>query len=69
LRVKGVERGGAAAKAGLREGDVILQLNRQEVKTLEEFVAALGKRSKGRDHLVLYSRNGMNNFTTLEAGK
>lgn len=69
LQVKGVERGSAAAKAGLREGDVILQLNRQEVKTLEEFVAALGKRSKGRDHLVLYSRNGMNNFTTLEAGK
>ena len=46
-----VTPGGQAAAAGVREGDVILEIDRQRVGTAEEVVAALGAPRKG-GHLV-----------------
>ena len=46
----------AAARAGLREGDVILALANVEVGNVREFEAQLGKLEKGRPVHVLFRR-------------
>ena len=48
---------GAAAKAGLQPGDVILAINNSEVKTIEQFNQALGK-LEARKNLALLVRRG-----------
>ena len=47
---------GAAARAGLREGDVILAIANLEVISVKEFEAALGKVDKSKPVNVLYRR-------------
>ena len=69
LKIKAVDPGSLAFKAGLRPGDAIVQLNRENVATPDEFAEALKKRPEGKDHLILFSRGGMNNFTTMAAAK
>ncbi|MDR6214674.1 serine protease Do [Paracidovorax wautersii] len=60
LKIKGGVRvaaaADAAARAGLREGDVIVALANTEVNTLKEFEAALGKADKGKPINVLFRR-------------
>ena len=46
----------AAAKAGLREGDVILSIANTEVSGVKEFEAVLAKADKGKPINVLYRR-------------
>ena len=48
---------GAAARAGLQPGDVILAINNSEVKTIEQFSQALGK-LEARKNLALLVRRG-----------
>lgn len=47
----------AAARAGLREGDVIIQLGNMEVASVKEFEAALGKIDKSKPVNVLFRRD------------
>ena len=47
---------GAAARAGLREGDVILAVANTEVKGLKEFEAVVAKADKARPINVLFRR-------------
>jgi serine protease Do len=47
---------GAAARAGLREGDVILQVANNEIANLKEFESVLGKADKSRAISVLVRR-------------
>ncbi|WP_332776182.1 DegQ family serine endoprotease [Polaromonas sp.] len=60
LKIKGgvkVETAdGAAARAGLREGDVIVAIANTEVTSLKEFEAALGKIDKTKSVNVLFRR-------------
>ena len=60
LRVRGglvvVEAGGAAARAGLSEGDVILALANREIASLKDFDAALAGTEKGRPLSLLVRR-------------
>ena len=50
---------GAAARAGIRRGDIILAVNNQDVKSLEQFGQLMGKFEKG--HIVaLLVRRGPN---------
>ena len=60
LKVKGGVRiesaDGAAARAGLREGDVIMSVANTEVSTVKEFEAALGKVDKTKPVNVLFRR-------------
>jgi serine protease Do len=60
LRVRGglvvVEAAGAAARAGLSEGDVILALANRELTSLKEFEAALAGVDKGRAISLLVRR-------------
>ncbi len=49
---------GAAARAGLRRGDVILAVNNQDVKTIEQFNQLMGQFDKGRIVALLVRRGG-----------
>ena len=52
---------GAAARAGIRRGDVILAVNNQDVKTAEQFNQMMGQYDKGRI-VALLIRRGANSL-------
>lgn len=54
--VEGVQ--GAAAQAGLRRGDVILAINNQDVKSVEQFLQLMSGFDKGRIVALLVRRGG-----------
>lgn len=58
--ITGVRRGSPAASAGLRSGDVILEVNRTNVQTVKDVVKALKK--TGKDTSILYVRRGGSRF-------
>jgi serine protease Do len=49
---------GAAAKAGIRRGDIILAVNNQDVKSLEQFGQMMGQYEKGKIVAMLVRRGG-----------
>ncbi len=55
---------GTSAAAGISEGDVILEINRQSVKSLEDVQAALAK-SGDRPVLLLISSKGRTTYLTI----
>jgi serine protease Do len=56
--VTSVDPASAAAEAGLRQGDVIQQVNRKDVANVREFDAALRAQSSGSVLLLVHSRGG-----------
>jgi serine protease Do len=56
LEITDVDPDGAAASAGLRKGDVIMEVNRQAVETVESMKAALEKSSSRALLLVLRNK-------------
>ena len=54
VRVEAVE--GAAARAGLREGDVILALENVDINSAKQFEAVLAKADKNKSVNVLVRR-------------
>ena len=60
--VTGVKPGSTADEAGLRRGDVILEVNRTPVTTLAAFSQALAKTEKGRNALFLVQRGERTQF-------
>lgn len=56
VRADGVSEGRPAEKAGLKPGDVIVQLGGYPVTTLENYMDALGKFKKGDKTTVRYKR-------------
>ena len=59
-----VAPGGAAAAAGVREGDIILEVDRQRVTSAEEAASALGA-PRGGGHLVRVRGATGTRFITL----
>ncbi|MCX7185021.1 MAG: DegQ family serine endoprotease [Nitrosospira sp.] len=57
---------GIASRAGMRPGDVILSINNQGVKTVEQFNQLLGKVEKGRNIALLVRRGGTATFITMK---
>lgn len=57
---------GIASRAGIRPGDVILGINNQSVKTVEQFNQLLGKVEKGRNTALLVQRDGITTFITMK---
>ena len=49
---------GAAARAGIRPGDVILAVNNQDVKSVDQFREMMGQIEKGRIVALLVRRGG-----------
>ena len=54
--VESVEESGAAAQAGLRVGDVLLQVNNQDIQSAEQFNAVVGRLDKRKTLVVLVRR-------------
>ena len=52
---------GAAARAGIRKGDVILAVNNQDVKSVEQFNQLMSQLDKGRI-VALLVRRGANSL-------
>ncbi|MBO0858162.1 MAG: DegQ family serine endoprotease [Chloracidobacterium sp.] len=64
--VTGVDDGSRADDAGLRNGDVIQQVNRQPVKNVAEFERAM-KQTSDKSALLLVNRNGHTSFVVIPA--
>jgi serine protease Do len=58
LLVSDIQQGGSAWEAGIRRGDIILEVNRKTVTNLEEFRKAVKSRDKDRATLFLVKRSG-----------
>ena len=57
--ITGVNPGSKAAKAGLQEGDVIVEVNRREVASAKDFKKRVLKHKNGGDlKLLVKSANG-----------
>ena len=65
--VKSVDARGPAAKAGVREGDVIQEVNRQPVRSVSDLQGALPK-SLDRPALLLINRGGQTIFVPVPLG-
>src|SRR5579872_4120209 len=65
--VERVQPGSSADDAGLRRGDVILQVNRKNVESASDVSQALSSVPKGQDALVLVWSQGGNTFRVLHA--
>lgn len=64
LLVQDVDPDGRAAAAGIRSNDVIQEVNRQPVETVEQLRAAV-RRASDRPLLLLISRDGRELFVTV----
>jgi serine protease Do len=56
---------GAAARAGLREGDVIVAVQNADVNNLKEFEAAIAKADRSKPINVLYQRDEWRNYAVI----
>jgi serine protease Do len=68
LVVDDVNPNGRAASAGIRQGDVIEEVNRQPVKTVEELRTA-SRRTTDRPMLLLINRDGNEVFVTVRPAR
>lgn len=57
---------GIASRAGVRPGDVILSINNQDVKTVDQFNQLLNKVEKGRNIALLVKRGDTATFITMK---
>jgi Do/DeqQ family serine protease len=67
--IEGVEMGSAAQGAGLRKGDVILEVNRQRIKDENDYRNAMEKVKSDQGVLLLVNREGSNFFVSLKEAK
>jgi len=66
VAVVGVEPGSAAAEAGIRQGDVIVEVNRRTVASVDEAIEKI-KKAEDKDHLLLLvQRQGGKFYVPLE---
>lgn len=66
--VAGVLNGGFAAEAGIQPGDVIVQVNRKPVHTMEEFHQAIQNQQAGQPALFMIRRKDLNLFVAVDIG-
>ncbi|NLX84998.1 MAG: PDZ domain-containing protein, partial [Synergistaceae bacterium] len=64
LVVLNVDRGSLGARLGLQPGDVILEVNKTKMKTLEDWNKVMGAKNKSLG--ILMSRGGQTLFISIE---
>jgi serine protease Do len=67
--VTDVDSGSAADKAGIQRGDIIIELNREEIEKIDDFRAALKKAEKEDKLLFLVQRGQGNRFIVVTPEK
>jgi len=67
--VTAVEQGGVADEAGIRRGDVIMEVDRKAIKSLDEYKKAVAAVRKGRGVLFLVRRGESTLFLALKPQK
>ncbi len=65
--VRDVVEGGRAAEAGIRAGDVIVEVDRRPVRTIEDFKARLEKQAKDQPVVMLVNRDGQTMYVAIPA--
>jgi serine protease Do len=65
--VRDVVEGGRAAEAGIRAGDVIVEVDRRPVRTIEDFKAHLAKQAKDTPVVLLVNRDGQTMYVAIPA--
>jgi serine protease Do len=65
--VRDVVDGGRAAEAGIQAGDVIVEIDRQPVRSVEDLTARVDKRAKGEPIVMLVNREGHTMYVTIPA--
>jgi serine protease Do len=65
VAIQHVEAGSAAEAAGLQRGDVIQEVNRETIKSLEDYKKAAAKVKKEEMVVLLLSRQGNNLFVAV----
>ncbi len=68
LRLAQVVTGSAAARAGLREGDVLVRFADRPMNNFEDLLRALRERRPGDDVRVIYLRDGVDHDTRATLG-
>ncbi len=66
--ITNVEAGSVAAEAGLRPGDVILEINKKSIKTLDDYRSAMDEVKEGGSALFLVNRGGNTLYIGLNVG-
>ena len=66
LEIEEVQKDSPAAKAGIKAGDWILELNRMKVNSLDEFHSVLAEIKDEKNILVMFSRGNEIMFSTIE---
>jgi len=61
-----VEQGSAAADSGLREGDLVVEINRQAVKSVKDYDRLAAKVGKQDTVLLLVNRQGRNSYFAIK---
>jgi serine protease Do len=64
--ISSVEQGSPAAQAGLRRGDIILEVNRQEIATIKDYSAAMGDLGEKGSVLFLIKRDKHTRFVVIK---
>jgi serine protease Do len=67
--VEGVEMGSTAQSAGFRKGDVILEVDRQRIKDVNDYRSAMEKMKPDQGVLLLVNRAGSTFFVSLAQEK
>jgi Do/DeqQ family serine protease len=68
MLITAVDPSGAAAEKGVQRGDVLLEVNQEEVETFDDVKSALEK-SGDRPILLLVSRGGQTSYITIQPNR
>lgn len=66
--VMGLDEGGPAAEAGLRPGDIIVEVADQQVRSVEDLLTALRQTEPGQSYPVVVFRNGERQQVSVTIG-
>ncbi len=65
LKITAIEDGSAAQEAGLKKGDLLIQINGIATVDSDSFEEGFSNVNPGDDHFILFNRDGSNQFIKL----